>query len=181
MADSDPAPGQSGASEPEDEYRKLDTSRHDAFTLRRRREFLRALARFGCISDAAEEVGVAARTVYRHRDKDPAFAAHIALALEMAGTELELTAFQRGVIGVEVDVWHNGQRVGTTIKRSDAMLRLLLQGALPNKYGAPPGLGQARVADAKHQEMIERIRKAAHHWLAAKNETPLPVDSVRHS
>jgi hypothetical protein len=78
--------------------------------------------------------------------KWPAFEAKVQAALGMAGTELETIAWQRAVEGVPEVVIRDGKVAWIKIKPSDAILRLLLQGANPKKYGrtgaAAPGHGK---------------------------------------
>jgi hypothetical protein len=82
---------------------------HDAFTARRKHDFLRALVKSGTIEDAARAVGVNPRTVYRHQQGDPLFFDHCRIALRMAATPLEITAWQRAVEGVEQEFACGGQ------------------------------------------------------------------------
>jgi len=99
--------------------------RHDAFNESRKRVFLRALVKCGCLLDACRAAGVAPRTVYRHQEKDPAFAEHCRLAFAMAATPLELTAFQRAVEGVEQPFACGGE-VHVRRRYDSGLLRLLL-------------------------------------------------------
>lgn len=133
--------------------------RHDAFNGEKKRIFLHALARTGCILDAAKLAKVASRTVYNHYESDREFAHHYHLALKMAATDIELMAFERGVIGIEEDIVRDGKVVGTRIKRSDSVLRLLLQGANRKKYGPRPGFSRKKVS-SRDRKQIERELRA---------------------
>lgn len=123
-----------------------DGVRHrvDAFTPARKKAFLKALSKGDCILDACREIGVSSRTVYNHQQSDPEFSKNCTLAIDMSATPVELAAWERGVTGVEVDVIRGGKFIGTTLKRSDSILRLLLQGANPKKYGPRPGFTRKR-------------------------------------
>ncbi|HZF94395.1 MAG TPA: hypothetical protein VEZ20_05920 [Allosphingosinicella sp.] len=131
--------------------------RHDAFTPRRRNEFLRALARLGCLADACRETGVAARTVYNHQQSDPDFLRLCNLAASMCATPVELTAWERGVTGVE-EQFACGGKVYTRLRRSDHMLKLLLQASNPKKYGARPGFKRKRILKHERKEMEREVR-----------------------
>jgi hypothetical protein len=121
---------------------KPHRQRHDGFTPKKQRKFFKALAKTGCLSDAARKAGISRNTVRRHRLKWPEFEAKVQGAL-MAGTELEAIAWQRAIEGVPEIVIRDGKIAWIKIKPSDAILRLLLQGANPRKYGRT-GAGQVQ-------------------------------------
>lgn len=129
--------------------------RHDAFDLPKRRVFLKTLAKTGCILEGCRAAGVSRSTVYAHQERDPLFRKHCEIALEMAALPVELAAWERGVTGIEEEVIRGGQVVGHRMKRSDAVLRLLLQGANPKKYGPRPGFTRKRLM-AWERKQIER-------------------------
>jgi hypothetical protein len=131
--------------------------RHDAFTEPRKHAVLRALAKTGCILDAARAAGVSPRTVYRHQESDPHFAEHCRIALAMAATPIELTAWQRAVEGVEQEFACGGE-VHVRRRYSDGLLRLLLQGANPKKYGAHAGFTRKRLAKAERKQIEREVR-----------------------
>lgn len=127
--------------------------RHDGFTPAKQKRFLETLAKTGCVRDACRKVGISDTSAYRTRDRLPAFAEQWERALAMASTALETVAWQRGVEGIEEPVIHYGKVVGTRIKRSDSILRLMLQGANPRKYGR---MGRSGESEA---QMKARLRK----------------------
>jgi hypothetical protein len=131
--------------------------RHDAFTPARRREFLRVLAKTGCILDACRAVGVSSRTVYNHQDKDAEFARNCALAIRLAASVPELKAWERAVEGVEEQFACGGQ-VYTRRRYSDSLLRLLLQASNPGKYGARPGFTRKRLRKWERKEIEKEVR-----------------------
>jgi hypothetical protein len=133
--------------------------RHDAFTGAKKQAYLKALAKAGCVLDACRLTDVSSTTVYNHQASDPEFERNCRLALDMASTPIELTAYERGVVGVEEDVIRGGRVVGTRIRRSDYMLRILLQGSNPKKYGPRPGFTRKRLLKFE-RERIEREVKA---------------------
>jgi len=131
--------------------------RHDAFTEARKSVFLRALVKTGCILDACGLTGISPRTVYRHQENDPAFSDHCRLALRISGTPAEITAWQRAVEGVEQPFACGGQ-VHVRRRYSDGLLRLLLQGSNPKKYGPNPGFTRKRLLRHERKQMERELR-----------------------
>ncbi|HEX6375141.1 MAG TPA: hypothetical protein VFZ91_05430 [Allosphingosinicella sp.] len=136
---------------PEEESRQ----RHDAFTGAKKQAYLKTLAKAGCILDACRLTGISSTTVYNHQQSDPEFARNCRLALGMASTPIELTAYERAIVGQEEPVIRGGKVVGTRIRRSDYMLRVLLQGSNPKKYGPRPGFTRKRLLKFERKQ-IER-------------------------
>lgn len=130
--------------------------RHDAFTDARKCVFLRALVKTGCVLDACRATGVSAKTVYRHQESDPRFAANCRTALRMSATPLELTAWQRAVEGVDREFACGGQ---VHVRRiySDSLLRLLLQGSNPKKYGQRPGFTRKQLVKAERRQIRREV------------------------
>lgn len=131
--------------------------RHDAFNGLRKRAFLKTLAKTGCVRDGARAAGVSTQTVYTHQSDDPEFARHCDLALQMAATDLELMAWERAVIGVEEERFYAGKLVGTRVRRSDAILRLLLQGANRKKFGPNPGFSRKRLLAVERKQIRREL------------------------
>lgn len=119
-------------------------ARHDGFSAERKQLFLTALRDGASVLDACALVGVSNRTAYNHRDRDPAFARDWGLAVRTHRLPLELAAYQRGVEGIEEPVYHHGKQVGTRRHYSDALLKTLLAGDKPRKYGRRAGLNADR-------------------------------------
>lgn len=154
--------------------------RHDAFTPARKKAFLKILGKTGCVLDACRSVGVSSRTVYTHQEKDYEFARHCRLATDMAGTEIELMAWERGVVGVEEEVICGGKLV-TRVRRSDSVLRLLLQGANRKKYGPRPGFSRKRLRAWERDEIEREVRHeiAQNPWTFDKAMT-LMEEKLKH-
>jgi hypothetical protein len=113
--------------------------RHDGFTPARQKAFLKTLGETGCVRDACRVAGVSSTTAYRCRERLAGFAERWDTALAMAATELEAVAWKRAVEGVEVQTIRKGKVVASVKKPSDSILRLLMQGANPAKYGRTGG------------------------------------------
>ncbi|MEA3044364.1 MAG: hypothetical protein QOH47_2202 [Sphingomonadales bacterium] len=131
--------------------------RHDAFTEARKSVFLRALVKTGCITDAAQATGISPRTIYRHQENDPDFFENCRAALRISGTPAEITAWKRAVEGVEQEFACGGQ-VYVRRRYSDNLLRLLLQGSNPKKYGLHPGFKRKRILKHERKQMEREIR-----------------------
>jgi molybdenum-dependent DNA-binding transcriptional regulator ModE len=137
-------------------------ARHDGFTPARQRKFFKALKKTGCIADACRACGISRNTVRRHRDKWPDFDSGVEAALAIASVELDMIAWQRATVGAEEKVWRDGKLVMTRIKPSDAMLRLLMQGANPKKYGRtgqmPKGAALKQLKRQAEKEVAATLR-----------------------
>jgi len=131
--------------------------RHDAFNEAKKSVWLRALVKTGCIQDACRVTGVSPRTIYRHQQNDPLFFEHCRIALRVSGTPAELTAWSRAVEGVEQEFACGGQ-VHVRRRYSDGLLRLILQGSNPKKYGPHPGFKRKRILKHERKQMEREIR-----------------------
>ena len=138
------------------------SARVDGFTPEKRRCFVAALQQTGCLADAARAARVSTETARRWRRKDAEFARQCAAASAAAAAPLEMIAWQRAVIGAEEKVIRDGVVVQIKVKPSDAMLRLLLQAADPDKYGRMSPGGETR------QQIEARVRRE----IAAEEESP---------
>lgn len=109
--------------------------RHDGFDGERKLLFLTALRQGASVLHACALVGISNRTAYNHRRRDPGFAEAWRLARGVHKLPLELVAYQRAVEGVEEQVWRHGKPSHVRTHYSDSLLRLLLAGEQPGKYG----------------------------------------------
>ena len=134
------------------------SERRDAFTPGRKAKFLDVLGKTGCLIDACRKTGISRTTAYNHQRSDPGFRRQCDLAVHMAGTSTELTAWERAVVGVEEDVIQYGKFVGTCLRRSDSLLRFLLQGAKPKKYGPRAGFTRKRLLKQERKRIEEEVR-----------------------
>ncbi|MGF1549851.1 MAG: hypothetical protein ACFBQW_04880 [Sphingomonadaceae bacterium] len=128
--------------------------RHDGFTAARRATFLATLRQSGCVRDACRVAGISSTTAYRSRKRLPEFAAQWDAALALAGGDLELLAYDRAVRGTRETIIRDGKVVAERIKPSDGLLKLLLQGAMPDKYGRPAGRSLA----AEERDFQRRLK-----------------------
>lgn len=118
-----------------DGRRKSDAAISDmAATLKKKSDFLTALAETGNVSRACEISGACRQSIYRLRDSDEEFAAGWDKAKTIGVELLEDEAVRRAYSGVDEPVFHQGLVCGTVKKYSDSLLIFLLKGAKPEKY-----------------------------------------------
>ncbi|RED16804.1 hypothetical protein [Parasphingopyxis lamellibrachiae] len=145
MADPDPPP-----------YR----TRHDGWTEARKRKFLHALARTGCVRDACGIAHISSTSAYRHRGRDAGFADAWEQALTKALPVLEAAAFERAVEGVWEPVVSGGKVAVYRKRYSDAILVTLLK-------RADEAASTARFADTSSREGAEAAFEELKRRLAA--------------
>lgn len=71
-------------------------------------------------------------TARHHREKDPVFAAECKEAMSQYHDVIEKEIHRRGVDGIETGVYHNGIRVATERKYSDALITLMAKRHIPD-------------------------------------------------
>jgi hypothetical protein len=130
--------------------------RHDGFTPARQRKFFKALKKCGCIRDACRVAGISTTTVDRWRKKDEVFDDKVEAACALASVELDMIAWKRATEGTEEKVYRDGRLVFTRVKQSDAMLRLLMQGANPEKYGRTGPMPKP-----KNKHLLKKLKQQA--------------------
>ena len=130
------------------------STRHDGFTPKRRRKFIKALRKTGCVRDACRVAGVSDSAAYKARRRDSVFRAQWATALSRAGGDLELLAWQRAVEGVEEDVIAYGKVIGHRRRHDAHLFRMLLKASNPERYGAQ-GFGSRKAMEKKIRAEIE--------------------------
>jgi hypothetical protein len=131
--------------------------RSDEFTSAKKRLFLLALRKGETTTAACEMVGVSRRTAYNHRDSDPDFAHFWKLAKSMATLPLDLVAWERAVIGVEEPVYAYGKFSHMRLRRSDTLLRKVLEAEHPKKYARARIASRRRILKAERDRIREEI------------------------
>lgn len=102
---------------------------------RRKKIFLKALAKTGRVGESARLAGYSCSTyLARVRRFDPDFSAQWDEALDVAMDILEDAAHERAVDGVREPIFHKGVIVGYKQKYSDGLLTTLLKANNPDKY-----------------------------------------------
>lgn len=116
---------------------QTERKRHDGWTQERQIVFLVTLAETGCVTDAAREAGITARSAYRlraHPDGKP-FAAAWDHALRLATGNLLSAAYERAIAGTPTQHWRDGKLVGESRAPSDRLLIYLLNTLKPFRHG----------------------------------------------
>ena len=103
-------------------------------TQRRKEKFLKAYAKLGNASKAAELTGIPRVTHSFWLKKSEAYRKAFELADDEATEVLEAEALRRAVEGTSEPVYFNGVQVGTTKKYSDVLLIFLLKSKRPDVY-----------------------------------------------
>jgi len=132
--------------------------REDGFTPEKRKRFLKTLRKTGCVADAARVAGVSTTTIHRLRRKFADFDSQCVAARRLAVPELEAIAYKRATEGAPAKIIRKGELFEVRVKPSDSILRLLLAGAAPKKYGRYAGLPAAKAPaeDAPGKWSFER-------------------------
>lgn len=102
-------------------------SKYTQFTLKRREDFLAALAEGNTVTTAARLVGMSRRAVYKTRVADPDFAAEWDSSFDEGADVIEQEAIRRAVQGVDKPVYQGGIEVGVVREYSDSLLALVLK------------------------------------------------------
>ena len=111
--------------------------RKDGWSPQRQQDFIAALADFGCVEHAAQQVGMTVQSCYRLRRSPGAegFAAAWDLALQHAARQLLDVAFDRAFRGTTEPVFdRDGQRTGTRFRQNDRMTMFLLRAYMPERF-----------------------------------------------
>ena len=103
--------------------------RHDGWTPERKALFLDHLAARGNVRAACARVGMSREAAYRLRRREALFARGWDAALLLARDSTAETLGDRAIDGIEEDIWHRGEHVGTR-RRYDTRLLLAHMGRL---------------------------------------------------
>ena len=98
-------------------------TRHDGWTAARKAQFLEVLAGDGNVRAACARVGLSREAAYRLRRRDALFARAWAAAQLHARERVGEVLGTRAIEGIEEQVWHRGEVVGTR-RRYDTRLLL---------------------------------------------------------
>jgi hypothetical protein len=96
--------------------------RHDGWTPARKAQFLDALAGDGNVRAACARVGLSREAAYRLRRRDPLFARAWAAAHLLARKVVGEVLGSRAIDGIEEEVWHRGEVVGTRRRYDNRLL-----------------------------------------------------------
>jgi hypothetical protein len=150
--------------------------RIDGFSPEKEAIFLAELEKSGCMSDACRVADISRTSVQRHRRHRPAFDSACRLARVKSRGPLEAIAWMRAVEGTPTRIIRGGKVVEERIRPSDAMLKTLMEGADPAKYGRKGGATPAQIeairqemeaereeeSEARKEEAVRRILRKLH-------------------
>lgn len=149
-------------------YTSPDTDPADRWTKARMAEFLRVLAAEQSVAAAARAVGMSRQSAYklRNRLKGEPFDIAWEAAFQHGYDALHQAALERALHGVEVPIYHKGERVGTRRHFDERLTTFLL--ARRNNVGAQR-LGRYGAAaefwSERWETMIEQIENGPVVWL----------------
>lgn len=127
-----------------------------------REAFLAALRVYPVIQHACDAVEINRSTAERLRKLDEDFAKAMDEAMEAGVDRAEKEAFARGVTGWEEPVFHKGEIVGHVLKKSDAMLSLVLKGRRKAVYAERTEITGADGGPVAHSDETTRAARLAH-------------------
>ncbi len=126
--------------QPDDDTVELEQvlqERYDGWTLARQTAFIEALSANPNVAAACREVGLGTTSAYRLRERSQSFRRAWDAALARNRLDLERTAMEWAIDGLEEPVFNRttGEKVGTRRRRSPGVLMFMLRAADPAKYG----------------------------------------------
>lgn len=148
-------------------------------TPERKMLFLDRLAVSGKARAACRRVGLSAESAYRQRRKDPLFARAWVAAVLLGRDASQQVLADRAVDGIEEDVWHRGEVVGT--RRSYDTRLLLARLARLDNLASEEAAGDA----ARFEELLTRIgsgdtaERSTERERYIQRETDRAVDEAR--
>ena len=153
--------------------------RHGGWTAEAQRAFIDALADCASVNGAAQRVGKTASTAYRLRAAAGAasFAAAWDAARQMGISQLEDVAMDRAIKGVEVPVFHKGERVGERRWFDNRLLMSMLRHNRSRRYGpkfAEFDLMEMAMNEYNHKKheqiaLLDRLTGARDTWTTEVN------------
>lgn len=127
------------------------------FNAERRAQFLDALEKSLCVSDACKAVSISMSCAYTHRSKNGDFARAWDTKLKAAVHAIEVATIERALNGWEEPVFYQGQPCGR-IRRFDTQLQtFLLKQWMPERYQTAQEQGAPQ---EQAQEILEFVRLA---------------------
>lgn len=150
-------------------------ARANGFTPERQRKFIKTLRKTGCVRDGCRVARISSQTAYRTRQRLPEFRKAWDTALRIAGSDIELLAWERAVDGVAVTTMRGGEIVSVTKKPSDAIFRMILMASNKKKYSRMNPGGETRT------QIEARVRRETTDALIRDRKwtPPMSADALR--
>ncbi|MCL6252060.1 hypothetical protein M3P36_13520 [Altererythrobacter sp. KTW20L] len=145
--DDDDQPNLPATTLPEFEPVPRRRMRQGGWSAERQREFIAWLARTGSVRAACRRMGVGEYGVYdlRRHPQGASFRAAWEAALDIGVQMLEDVAMDRALNGVEEQVFHQGELVGTRRVYNDRLLMFILRNRAPKRFAADGARGMSAV------------------------------------
>jgi hypothetical protein len=135
------------------------------------------------LTEAAAGIGVTSRTIGMWRRQFPLFAELCGELQDAIVDVAEDELYRRAVLGEVTDVWHQGQPVGSYMKKSDELLKFLLNGnrtkyraksevAMTGPAGGPIEVDVADVTALRDKLYEKIINKQVEVGLVKKSKLP---------
>jgi hypothetical protein len=139
---------------------------------------LKGLSEGMMVGEACEAAGVSRSVAYRWRKHDPDFCRKWDEAVDIGTGLIEDELFRRTVHGVDEPVFYQGEIVGYTKRRSDALMMFLLRARRPQVYHERTTVEQhVTVSDMSVSEKAARIAQLMALASARRAETlPAPIE-----
>jgi hypothetical protein len=122
------------------------SGRHDGWTAERQRTFIRVLSMVGVVAMAARAVGMSRKSAYELKKRagpGSGFARAWREAQAVGRVNVDLAAFERAVLGVEVPVFHRGRQCGVRRVYDNRLLAAAYRASLRARDGIGPwGAGE---------------------------------------
>lgn len=150
-------------------------TRKDGWSGALRVKFLDHLSTQGTVRGACASVGMSHEAAYRLRRRDPLFARGWAAALVLARETSTDVLACRALDGVEEEVWHGGEMVGTR-RRYDTRLLLAHLARLDRLVEQTPGRDDNRGDAARFDELLALIGGAEAPETLEGEDHPMPTD-----
>jgi len=157
-----------------DQFR--EAVRRDGWTPELKACFLLLLAEAGNVRLSARRVGLSAQSAYVQRRRDPIFARGWAAALVHAREHAERVLADRAIDGVEEEVWHRGELVGTR-RRYDSRLLLAHLARLDRQTEA----GDAAADAGRFDEIVAVVAGVDVPAELADDQDDLPMSREAHA
>lgn len=116
----------------------LPNACNNNLTAPRKKKFLEIVAKNGNVKTSAALLGLSYNTIKNYASKDPYFAEMIEIAENQFAAGVEKALYERGVQGIEEDIWYQGEKVGTKRVYSDKLLEVLAKATDKERFSTKP-------------------------------------------
>lgn len=133
-------------------------ARHDGWTPERQRQFIEVLAETGCVTQAAKEVKMSARSAYGLRKTVAAYAFRFAwdIALDHASQVMADNATSRAVNGYTVTKLFQGEVVHQEVRFDETFVMRMLASRDPYRFGRNPDLARSELLREAAAEAMQK-------------------------